>query len=326
MMLCSAHAGTLQSFEAVEPQMGTLFRIKLYAADQSLAEKGFRQAFDRIAQLNNILSDYKPDSELNRLTQAPAGKPVTVSQDLFRVLKASEDLAVQTNGAFDVTLGPVIRLWRQARKNKALPDSEALAAAKARCGYRKMKLDEKQHTVTLLQDGMLLDLGGIAKGYAADEALEVLKALGMGSALIAASGDLAFGDPPPGERGWRIGVDSYDRANAPFTRILLLSNKAVSTSGDTEQFVEINGVRYSHIIDPMSGIGLKERRTVTVVSDTGTLADALATALSVLGPEQGLRFLGTQKGSYALILSRPEKSGPNVWESADFRNLPQVSQ
>src|SRR5438552_3417408 len=170
--LMTAAAADLRLFEAVEPHMGTLFRIKLYAADEQQAAAAFRAAFARIHDLDAALSDYKPDSELNRVCRAV--RPVKVGEDLFHVLAASQNLAEQTGGAFDVTLGPVIRLWREARKNNRLPDSEALQDAGRRSGYRKLHLDGVNRTATFDQPGMQLDLGGIAKGYAADEALAAL--------------------------------------------------------------------------------------------------------------------------------------------------------
>jgi len=271
---------TLQPFEAVEPHMGTLVRVKLYAADERQARSAFRAAFDRIKELDAILSDYKLDSELNRISQ----NPLKISDDLFRVLAASQKLAEQTGGAFDVTLGPVIRLWREARKNNRLPDKEALREAGARCGYRKLHLDATNHTAWLDEPGMQLDVGGIAKGYAADEALAALKRLGIRSALVAASGDLAFSDPPPGQRGWKIGVGSSGR-------VLELSNAAVSTSGDAEQHLDADGQRYSHIIDPATGMGLTSGITVSIVAPHGIDADGISTAVSVLGFERGKKFI-----------------------------------
>jgi thiamine biosynthesis lipoprotein len=276
---------TLQPFEAVEPHMGTLFRIKLYAADAQQAESAFRAAFDRVRDLDAILSDYKPDSELNQISQSP----IRVSEDLFRVLAASQKLAEETGGAFDVTLGPVIRLWREARKNHRMPDTEALHEAGSRCGYRKLRLDAAHRTVAFDQPGMQLDVGGIAKGYAADEALGALKHLGIRSALVAASGDLAFSDPPPGQRGWKIGVGSSGR-------VLELSNAAVSSSGDAEQHLDADGKRYSHIIDPATSMGLTAGMTVTIVALRGIDADGISTAVSVLGPERGKKFLEKQSG------------------------------
>jgi thiamine biosynthesis lipoprotein len=288
LLLASAallQAADLQLFEAVEPHMGTLFRIKLYAANAAQAQTSFRAAFDRVRDLDAILSDYKPDSELNQISQSP----IRVSEDLFRVLAASQKLAEETGGAFDVTLGRVIHLWREARKNHRLPDTEALREATSRCGYRKLHLDAANRTAALDQPGMQLDVGGIAKGYAADEALAALKRLGIRSALVAASGDLAFSDPPPGQRGWKIGVGSSDR-------ILELSNAAVSTSGDTEQHLDADGKRYSHIIDPATGMGLTTGITVTIVAPRGIDADGISTAVSVLGVERGKKFLEKQSG------------------------------
>jgi thiamine biosynthesis lipoprotein len=307
----------LKPFEAVEPHMGTLFRIKLYAATQAQAQHAFRAAFDRIAQLDNTLSDYKPESELSRLSQTAVGHPVPVSADLFRVISAAQDLAKQTGGAFDITLGPVIRLWRDARKKGSVPDPNELRDAGTLCGYKLLKLDRERHTVELEKPGMALDVGGIAKGYAADEALVVLSARGIRSALVAASGDLAFSDAPPGQNGWKIGIDSFDAAHAPFTRILVLANAAVSTSGDTEQHLETNGKRYSHIIDPKTKLGLTEPLTVTIVARRGITADSLATAVSVLGVGKGMAYVNQRPEIAALIVLRAS-STPSVLESEHF--------
>ena len=269
--------------------MGTLVRIKLYAASEREASAAFREAFDRIAQLDAILSDYKPDSELNRL--GPGG-PIRVSADLFRVLAASQKLAEETDGAFDVTLGPVIRLWREARRSGQIPEEAAIHEALSRCGYRKLHLDAKTQSVSLDQAGMQLDVGGIAKGYAADEALAVLTRRGIRSALVAVSGDLAFSDPPPGEAGWKIGVDES---------VLTLHNAAVSTSGDDQQHLDAGGKRYSHIIDPVTGMGLTSGITVTVIAPRGIDADGMSTAISVLGREPGMQFAARHREIQAWI-------------------------
>ncbi|HUQ95347.1 MAG TPA: FAD:protein FMN transferase [Bryobacteraceae bacterium] len=271
MALQVAGAGELQRFEAVEPHMGTLVRITLYAPDAATASHGFKAAFGRIRQLDETLSDYKPDSELSRLRAGPA---VRVSADLYRVLTAAQRIAKDTNGAFDVTLGPAVRLWRAARREGRLPSEQERRAALAKCGYQSLELKKK--TVRMLKAGMQLDVGGIAKGYAAGEALAVLGALHMRRALVAVSGDLAIGAPPPGKRGWRVQARQ---------QTLELRNCAVSTSGDREQFVEVGGKRYSHIIDPKTAIGLESSQEVTVIARQGSIADALATAISVMGKE-----------------------------------------
>lgn len=277
LLAASLCAAPLERFEAVEPHMGTLVRITLYAPDSDTARKGFAAAFERIRQLDEALSDYNPSSEMMRLQSGP---PTPVSEDLFRVLSAAQDLARETQGAFDVTLGAAIRLWREARRNHRLPSEDERRLALQHCGYHYLKLDARRRTVLILQPGLQLDLGGIAKGFAAGEALSALRALGLPRALVAVSGDLAIGDPPPDKSGWSVQID----------RPLLLHNCAVSTSGDTEQFVEIGGRRYSHIIDPKTGLGLTSRTAVTVLAQDGATADSLATALSVLAPAEGRRL------------------------------------
>jgi thiamine biosynthesis lipoprotein len=299
-------AADLQLFEAVEPHMGTLVRIQLYAADTRQANQAFRAAFDRIAQLDAALSDYQPESELNRLCRSAVGKSVKVSADLFRVLGAALKLARETDGAFDVTLGPVTLLWRQARQQHRLPTPDAIREARQHSGYRKLHLDAAAGTVMLDQEGMRLDLGGIAKGDAADQSLAVLAGLGIRRALVAASGDLAIGDPPPGRKGWRVGIDSPDPHAGGFSRVLDLCNAAVSTSGDSSQNLELGGVRYSHIVDPSSGMGLTRPIAVTVVAPYGIDADSWSTALSVLGPERGVALIEKHPGLRARFTFKRE--------------------
>jgi thiamine biosynthesis lipoprotein len=298
-------------FERVEPQMGTLFHITLYAPDAETARAGFDAAFARVHELDGILSDYKPDSELMRVCRDAWRAPVPVSGDLFRVLEESQKLAVQTDGAFDVTLGPVIRLWRKARSEHTLPSPDAIAAARRLTGYRKLMLDASSRRVLLQSKDMLLDVGGIAKGYAADEALGVLRGRGLNRALVAASGDLAIGDAPEGENGWRIGVEPADGVS----RQLTLVNTAVSTSGDTEQFVEIDGKRYSHIVDPKTGMGLTNRIGVTVVAPKGIVSDSVATAVCVMGAERGLAFV-EGRGLAMLMVSGDRVFGTRLFTAA----------
>ena len=307
-LLCG-RAAALERVEAVEPHMGTLFRIVLYAPDAEAARQAFAAAFRRVAELDAALSDYQPDSELNRVCREAWRAPAPVSADLFAVLEESQRVAAETGGAFDVTLGPVIRLWRQARRNGRLPDPGALAAAARHAGYRKLVLDPARRTVFLLDAQMQLDVGGIAKGYAADPALAVLRERGISRALVAASGDLAIGDPPPGKDGWRIGLE-------PAGRVVTLCRAAVSTSGDTEQYVEIGGVRYSHIVDPKTGLGLTDRIAVSVVSDRGIRSDSLATALSVLGSARALAF--AEQHRLAIVVTTPA----GTTASPDFQEWP----
>jgi FAD:protein FMN transferase len=310
----------LQRLEAVEPHMGTLVKITVYAASEQDARGAFRAAFDRIHALDETLSDYKPESELSQVTRRAVGHAVGVSGDLFEVLRASQQLAQETNGAFDVTQGPVIRLWREARRRGRLPDTGALTAAANRSGFRKLHLDSSTHTVTFDTPGMMLDAGAIGKGYAASEALEVISERGIRSALVAVSGDLAFSDAPPGQRGWRIQIHSDDPVRTRVPAVLELTNAAVSTSANTEQHLDAGGRRYSHVIDPFTAEGLLDDIAVTVVAPHGLEADGLDTAVSVLGAERGLALIESHRGAAGLILERKNGS-VTVSVSARLRQL-----
>jgi len=287
-------------FAFVEKQMGADFRIVLYADSEKVAKEGANVAFAEVERLNAILSDYDPESELSRLSDTSgSGQHIALSDDLFSVLDASQKLARQTAGAFDVTIGPCVRLWRIARFRKAFPLTEKLAEVRKAVGFRHLNISHTKQTALLEVPNMVLDLGGIAKGYVADKALMVLRKRGIGSALVDAGGDLALGDPPPGRKGWRIEVGGLKHPDLP---ILELAHCAIATSGDVEQFVEIDGKRYSHLIDPNTGIGLTTRIQVTVVTSTGIQADSLASALSVLGTERGTKFVQKLSGVRAFIV------------------------
>ncbi len=270
-----------------QPAMGTIFAIRIHTTDEKAAKTAAEAAFARVGELNAIFSDYDAESELLRFCREPAGTRVKLSAELHEILTQAQELAWATEGAFDVTIGPLIRLWRQARRLNRLPSREQLDDAFARAGHEKLRLFE-DGTASLAVEKMRLDLGGIAKGYAADEALQMLRDAGFPSAVVAASGDLAVGVAPPGELGWRIGLASVASPQKP-DRFVIVSNCGISTSGDTQQFVILDGTRYSHIVNPATGLGLTERRSVNVIADNATASDSLGTAFSVL-PMKANRF------------------------------------
>jgi FAD:protein FMN transferase len=311
-------------FELEETHMASPFKIVLYSTDAAAARRASRAAFDRIAQLDAILSDYNPESELSRLAQAAGGPPVRASADLFEVLRLSKKIYARSGGAFDVTIAPVGRLWRRARRDRKLPDPKRLAEARQFVGSDKMILDPVQRTVRLAKQGMKLDVGGIAKGYAAQAALEVLKAAGMTRALVGGAGDIVVGDPPPEARGWKIAIAPLEPAQLRPPRVLLLARAAVSTSGDAERYVIIDGHRYSHIINPATGLGIEDRASVTVVAPDGATADALETTVYALGPERGLKLVDDTAGA-AAIFFRLTDQGVKVFESARFKDVPLVA-
>lgn len=313
--LANAQDGGIERHEFQQVEMGVQFRLAFYASSKTAANKAAEATFSRIRELNSRLSDYDSTSELMQLcvTSGPE-QPVEVSPDLGRVLETSARVAEQSTGAFDISVGHITKLWRRARRQKQLPTPQELQEALAFVGYRQIKLEirNSNYFVTLSKPGMRLDLGGIAKGYAADEALKTLRHRGISQALVAASGDISVSDPPPGERGWTVSLESPTASKAASEK-LLLANQSVSTSGDAYQHVEISGRRYSHIVDPKTGIGLSQRGSATVVASSGMEADSFATAIVVLGPEKGMQFLESQRShgvaAEALILSvRPDES------------------
>jgi thiamine biosynthesis lipoprotein len=270
--------------------MGTKVRVVFYAASPEQARQGRTAVFAVMKEVDDLMSDYKPDSEISRLSRSAGTGPQVLSQPLFDVLKASLWTAELSEGAFDITMGPLIRLWRRSRKDLKLPTPEEIREAKALVDYRKLLLDPAKRSASLATKGMLLDVGGIAKGYACDRGIEALKAVGIRNAMVDTGGGMAISDPPPGKPGWRIGMLGDD------SKVLLLSNCGVSTSGDTEQFVEIGGVRYSHIIDPATGLGLSNQAMATVIAPTGLISDALDTPICILGAERGLKMISGQPG------------------------------
>lgn len=293
----------LTRFEFAQKQMGMRFDFLVYAPTEEVATRAANAAFDRIRELNAIMSDYEPESELMQLCRtAGSGQVVPVSHDLWTILHISQQLSASTNGAFDVTVGPCVRLWRTARRSKVFPADDRLAAARQLVGYRNLTLHEDQKSVSLQIPGMQLDLGGIAVGYALDAAREVFIQHGLPCFLLDGSGDVLAGDPPPDATGWKIGLTPVDNPDGEATRFISLKNAAVTTSGDAWQHVELNGQRYSHIVDPRTGLGLTTRATVTVVANTATTADAFATAVSVLGAVDGMKLIETTPAAAAMIV------------------------
>jgi len=289
-------------FEVEFPQMGTVFRVIFYANDTLQAQQVSEEVKQLVDSLNYILSDYLLESEVNQLCKtAGTNKFVRVSLVLGEILEESKKISKETKGAFDCTISPLVRLWRTARKTKELPSNQVLKEAKKKVGYRKIKIQYANNNhpkVKLKKRGMQLDFGGIAKGYAGDQILRLLQdKFGVHSVLVDAGGDIVLGDAPPDREGWVVEVQKRKEEY----QYKILSNCAIATSGDRYQFVKINGIRYSHIVDPKTGLGLKNQSNVTVIAPNGTVADSFASALSILGEKRGKRILKEQKNVQAIF-------------------------
>ncbi|MDP6752284.1 MAG: FAD:protein FMN transferase [Verrucomicrobiota bacterium] len=320
-----ATTGQAERHEFSRPLMGMTFRIVVHADDAGLAKRAVQAAFDRVAALNRIMSDYDPESELNRLSNlAGSGKSARISKELCAVLDRAQKLANDTGGAFDVTAGASVQHWRRARRLKRLPPEQVLDTALKTVGFRRLNLDAKNCTAELAKPGMRLDLGGIAKGHALDEALAALKRQGVRKALVSAGGDIVAGSAPPGKKGWRVALIGLGEKAEP--ELLWLANAAVATSGDLFQFLEIDGTRYSHIVDPRTGRALTEQRLVHVIAPDGITADSVATAISVLGPSDGFGLVKGDKRLGARVAFRGALGQVQLAESPVFRAWPRAGE
>lgn len=289
--MCCIANGQYKKFAFQKPKMGSPFNIVIYSTDSVPAAKAATHAFRMIDTLNEIYSDYLPTSELNRLcATSGTGKWVKVSEPLFTILQKARFASQVSLGSFDVTMSPVIRLWRTARKEKRLPAKDSLLEAMKKVGYKLVEIDTVQKAVRLQKTGIQLDLGGIAKGETAQRVYSRLSELGFPCSLVDAGGDIVAGEVPAGLPGWRVAIN-LPESEELMNQQLLLRNKAVTTSGDLYQYLELDGVRYSHIIDPLTGRALTNTRNVTVISGDGTTADWLTKACSILPVKKALKLV-----------------------------------
>jgi thiamine biosynthesis lipoprotein len=295
--------GSLQRFEVTEIHMGVPFRLVAYGAEEGQARAALSDAFATVARIDSLMSDYRPGSEVSRLSALSGRRAARVSAETWHVLSLARAWSERTDGAFDPTVGPLTRLWRWSSRRGELPDPARLERARSAVGHRHLLLDADRRTVWLERAGMALDLGGIAKGFAADAALATLDEHGLSSALVDAGGDLALGAPPPGAEGWKVLVPGGD--------VLLLSRSGIATSGDRHR-----RLGYSHVVDARTGLGLVEAPTVVVVALDATTADVLASALSVLEADAGEAFVRSLPGVSARAW------GARSWASADFPRPP----
>ena len=296
-------------------QMGTQIGLVFYAPDTVNADTVARLVFDRIDQLNLILSDYMPQSEINRLSST-VNTNVPVSGDLFEILELSVAVSKKTDGAFDVSMGPIVALWRNSKKNGTIPSEGTIATAKQKVGFKKIKF-LSDNVVSLTARGMQLDMGGIGKGYAADKAIELLKELGVRSALVDMGGDVTVSGAPPNKEYWLLGFTHYDSNGTEIFTKLKLRDQGVATSGDLYQYFNIDGKRYSHIVDPKTGRAITNNIQVTTIAPTGTMADAYASALSVIGFGDGQKLLEQTPGLEAFMVA-DMPGAYQQWNSSGF--------
>jgi thiamine biosynthesis lipoprotein len=297
--------------------MGTFAHIVAVAIDDKTAKACIEAGFNQLRRVDELMSDYKSDSQVSMVNRDAFAKAVVVDDDLFEVLSIAAEYSKESNGAFDVTVGPVVDLWRKAEDTGWMPTEDELALARSKVGCQKLILDEEAKTVSFAVEGMRLDLGGIAKGYAIDLAVEAMQKAGAVGGLIDVGGDIrCFGTPPNSKESWLVGLQD-PTVDDQLLLVLKLRDMAVATSGDYQRFTEIDGKRYSHIINPQAGSSADELSSVSIVARTATAADALATAVSVMSLAEGLELIGSLDETEAILI--PAGKGADLIHTEGIR-------
>lgn len=288
--LTPLNAQLYQRFESSLPKMGSSFKITLYTSDSLYAQEVFSRCWARVDELNSIFSDYVEDSEASLLSDlAGMDEWLPVSYDLWNVLLKSNDISIQSEGAFDVTLGAVTKLWRRSIRHNELPTPQDIIDTKKCSGYKWIEFHPTERQIKIKKKGLRFDFGAIAKGYAVDEVFKILRQQNITSALVDGGGDLYIGAHPSKSTQWNIEV-FHDHL-----RTIKVENKAIASSGSMYKNVSTSGYKYGHIIEPESGTGVKSElnddQIITVIAPSCLMADALATALSVIGEQDRDRLM-----------------------------------
>lgn len=292
--------------------MGSPLNITLFSEDSTKALFLAKKSFQIADSLNLIFSDYLENSELNLLSKTAENNAFTpVSPALWDIINQSITASQKCEGTFDITVGGIVKLWRKARKEGTMPNENLLRKTLQSVGHQYIILDSSTHSIKFLRKNTTLDLGGIAKGYVAQAIVDFCKQQGIEKALVDAGGDLAMTG-----KNWRIGI-SIPKSEELMQGSLILQDQAVATSGNMYQFVEIKGKKYSHIVNPYTGLGLTHQRNVTVIAPNGAMADWLATACSVLSVKKALKMIKSMPNCEVLMLEM--KAGKlRKWQSAGF--------
>ncbi len=297
--------------------MGTLVEISVYEKDENKVQPAIQNAFNEIQRLEGLMSTHIPDSEISKINRAAGIGPVPVSPEVFEVINRALYWAELTNGTLDISIGPVQELWRFEDEHPSLPDKNALKQRLSKVGYGKIWLENQ--TVFLTEKGMRLHLGAIAKGYAVDQAINILQKKNIHHAFINAGGDLKTLGNRPDKTAWKIGLQ-HPRKPESILASFSLSGKAVATSGDYQKYFDHEGTRYHHILNPKTGYPVTGVMSATVVTDTVMDADALSTALFVMGAKKGLAFIDSLKNTEGLLIDQDKAphSSQGMEGLADF--------
>jgi thiamine biosynthesis lipoprotein len=282
--------------------MGTSIEVEAFGGTAETRAAAIDEAFAAFAEVDRLMSNYRDDSELALINREAARQPVRISDPMMSVLQAAQKVSAQSGGGFDVTVGPLVRLWGFHDKKPHQPTAEEFAAVRGLVDYRNLVLDAAAHTARFTRPGMELDLGGIAKGFAVEIAANVLRRHGL-NGFIDAGGNQYLLGTPPGKTMWTVGVKDPDQPDRLLGEITT-GETSVSTSADYATFVTINGRQYGHILDPHTLQPSSSALSVTLLSRDGTMADAFSKAVFILGPTAGLALVDSVPGMSGLVAYR----------------------
>lgn len=330
ILLISIRSDAEELFVRSKPAMGSVFTIYLYANDESRASTAFEAAFDEVDRLEEALSNYRDTSELSRINRLAGSQAVTTDPEVFGLLQTSLDYSKKTDGAFDITVGPLMKAWGFFRASGHYPSQAELDTAKAKIGWQNVGLDATNRTVHFGKQGMELDLGAIGKGYTVDRMVNVLREAGIQSALVDAGSSTLYAlGAPPGKRGWTVRVPRPGHRDETVSTVLL-RDASLSTSGNYEKFFRLNGHVYCHILNPHTGAPVQGMLQTSVIAHDGTTTDALSTSMFVLGPQAGKALLSTFSGAAGFWITGDTVSSQIVrlnWpECADCKQDPRAPE
>jgi thiamine biosynthesis lipoprotein len=302
--------------------MGTYANVTVFAADSAAALPEVREVQKTFARVDSLMTNWTETSEVARINRLAGTDTVQVESEVAWVIEAALTVGKQSHGAFDITVEPLVRLWGFLGGTPHVPEKDEIAAVRERTGLGLVDFDAAERTLHFRKDGVHIDLGGIAKGYGVDAGTRTLKKRGVTDAMVEISGNITALGHPPGRDAWTVGIrDPWDRV--PYVGILSLNDRSVATSGKYEQFVDVGGHKYGHILDPRTGWPAEGVLSVTVVAPTAMEADAWGTALFAMGPDAA-RKLATQREDLAVAMITPGAERDTLWVETELEDRFQI--
>jgi len=286
--------------------MDTFCEISCYSGSRDKSAAAINAAFEEMQRIERVFNKFDENSEVSKINSRSSLEKISVSKEVFKLTQDSIYYSAISEGAFDITVAPLMEIWGFVRKNKTAPDKVVIQEALKSVGYKNIELDPKDLSVRFLNKGVKIDFGGIAKGYAVDRAKDVLVSKGIKNGIVNLGGNIFVLGRAPGGKSWKIGVED-PRNKGKLLQSFELTDRAISTSGNFERFFEIAGKRYSHIISPLTGEPCQGIISVTVVADSAEQSDSLSTAIFVMGEEKGLNLARAIKGIKVLMLKEDGK-------------------